>query len=353
MKNVRVGVIGCGVIAPSHIESYLGAADTEVAVLCDIVEEKAKMLASKYGIAKYTRSAQEVFSDPEIDAVSICTDHASHAGLAAAAIEAGKSVLCEKCLAASLPQLYKMLSVSAAHPGVAASGVFQHRFDPLLREVHDIVAEGLLGRLLTAEARLVCKRTDDYYKADAWRGTWAGEGGSVLINQAIHFIDQIIWTAGGVAAGGRACGVAANFGHHGVIETDDTAAAYIPLAGGAIGVVQATAASFEHWMYTLSYSGTEGFIEIRDDKPLEVRFADSARREEVARRLDGALEKPSEGGVGKAYYGGGHPAQIADFVDAVRTGRRPYVTFADAAVTARAVLEIYEPYLDGARAVLT
>ena len=100
-KTVRIGIIGCGVIAPSHIESYQLDPNVKVVWACDLVRAKADAVADKYGIPNRTVSAADVFADPAVDAVSICTGHASHAALCVQALAAGKDVLCEKALAGS------------------------------------------------------------------------------------------------------------------------------------------------------------------------------------------------------------------------------------------------------------
>ena len=79
----------------------------------------------------------------------------------------------------------------------------------------------------SAGVQMRCLRTKEYYRADKWRGTGAEEGGSVLINQAIHYIDQLQWQMGGAEA---VSGIYANLTHGDVIETEDTAVAAIRFA---------------------------------------------------------------------------------------------------------------------------
>jgi predicted dehydrogenase len=343
MKKVKVAVIGCGVIAPTHIQCYQACEGAELVAVCDIVEERARKLAEQYNVPRFTTVAAELFADPEIDAVSICTEHYTHVDLVIAALNAGKHVVCEKCLAASLPELDAMIAAVKAHPELVSSGIFQHRFTAINRELKAIVEEGLFGRLLTSRAQLYCERTNEYYLKDAWRGKWKSEGGSILINQAIHFIDQMLWISGGPAVDQKPVAMIRNLNHEGIIETDDTAAAVVPLANGALGVIEATSASFHIWHNTLSFEGTMGIVEIRDDKPLTVEFKDLEVQAAVAKRLADSA-KPENLDFGKEYYGGGHPAQINDFIAAIQEKRAPYVSLEDAASTARVILEIYAPF---------
>ena len=238
-RKVRVAVIGCGVISELHLRCFAHNPQARVAAVCDLVPERAERAARERAPgARWTTKAAEIFADPSIDAVSICTDHASHARLACAALAAGKHVLCEKSLARTAADLRRMLAAAKAHPKLVAAGVFQHRFEPLPRVLRELVAEGAFGRLLTATGSLYTLRDDDYFRKDAWRGTIRGEGGSVLINQSIHYFDLLLWIAGG-AASARA--YAANLGHEGVIETEDTVSIALRMRNGALGSFVATA----------------------------------------------------------------------------------------------------------------
>ena len=337
-RPLRVAVVGCGVISHLHLQCYAAHPHARVVAVCDLRPERARAAAEASGAAKWTTRAAEIFADPDVDAVSICTDHASHADLACAALAAGKHVLCEKSLARTRADLRRMLAAAAAHPDRTAAAVFQHRFEPLPRALRALVAEGGIGRLLTATGSLHCFRGADYFRKDPWRGTRRGEGGSVLINQAIHYFDLLLWIAGGAE---RVRAFAANLAHAGVIETEDTVALSLALRGGALGSFVATNASHLRWRSTLAFHGTEGGFEVRDDALVSFSLADPAAEKRARRNIDRALASSREFPLGKDYYGPGHRAQIDDFVRAVRTGTRPYVTFEDAAQTDSAVFDAY------------
>lgn len=345
MKKIRVGVIGCGVISATHIECYQAIPGVEVTWLCDLREDRLREKAAKYGVRHTTACAADVFAAKDVDAVSICTDHASHADLCLAALDAGKDVLCEKIPAQNRANLRRMVAAAGAHPERVFSGVFQHRFDPVNVKMREILASGVLGRILTAGVQLRCYRSDDYYRGDDWRGTWKLEGGSVLVNQAIHYIDQLLWQMNVPV---RAEGFYANLAHKGVIETEDTAVAVLRFRNGTLGTLEATCASNLLWESTLSYHGTLGSIDLRDDKPLKVEFRDPAVAERIRAELLEATA-PSHGVSGKTYYGTGHMAQIRDFIDAVRTRRAPAVTIPDAARTAAFLFSIYASQKKSAR----
>lgn len=342
-NTVRCGIIGCGVIAPVHAASYQMQSGVEVAWACDLVENKARKLADKFAIAHVTTDYRQLLAADDVDCVSICTDHASHSPIAVAALDAGKHVLCEKALAANPKGLEAMLAAADRHPKLVFSGVFQHRFDKANRVVKRLVEAGAFGDLLTAAVHVRCLRTKDYYRGDKWRGTWAEEGGAVLINQAIHFLDSMLWITGGAAA---ACGAYANLTHGDVMETEDTVAASFRLKRGALATMEATCSSHLPWEPTLEIHGSAGAVELRGDKVLKVDFADQAVGAKVAAELAGAIdEKKIE--AGQRHYGTTHPEQVRDVIEAIRTGRPPEVTARSAAHSVRTVFAIYESHRKG------
>ena len=121
-RKVRVAVIGCGVISELHLRCFAHNPQARVAAVCDLVPERAERAARERAPgARWTTKSAEIFADPSIDAVSICTDHASHARLACAALAAGKHVLCEKSLARTAADLRRMLAAAEAHPKLVAA----------------------------------------------------------------------------------------------------------------------------------------------------------------------------------------------------------------------------------------
>lgn len=341
--RIRCGIIGCGVIAPVHADSYQMLDGVEVTWACDLVEEKARRLAEKYGVANVTTDYRDVLADDSVDCVSVCTDHASHSPITVAALGAGKHVLCEKALAASPDGLARMLAAHQANPRLVFSGVFQHRFDGVNRVIKRLVDEGAFGQLLTASVHIRCLRTREYYRSDTWRGTWAEEGGAVLINQAIHFLDAILWITGGAVA---VCGAYANLTHGDAMETEDTVAASLRFRSGALGNIEATCSSHLAWEPTLEVHGTAGSVELRGDNVLKVDFADKALAETVrAELIEAAGRRKIE--AGKVHYGTTHPQQVSDFIAVVRDGREPFVTARSAAHTVQVVFGIYQSHREG------
>jgi predicted dehydrogenase len=340
-KKIKCGIIGCGVIAPSHAESYASIEDVDIVWACDLVREKAEKLASKYKIPKVSTDYREVLADPELDCISICTDHASHAPIAVEAFRRNKHVLCEKALSSSKQGLDSMFEAHRKHGNLVFGAVFQNRFNKAYQQIRKLVSENAFGTILTMDLQFHCLRTDAYYDSDEWRGTWSKEGGSLLINQAIHFIDLLNWSSGGIKA---VFGTYSNLTHTDHIETEDTAVATLRFKNGALGTISATSSSKLEWDQTLSINGTKGSLDFHNDKILRMNLDDAALADSVLAEMKRIENEKAENSVGKSYYGPNHGSQIADFIESVRSGKELFVKAASARETVEVVLGIYQSH---------
>ncbi len=333
---VRCGVIGCGVIAPTHIEGYQAIPEVQVVHLCDLSPERMKRLGSKYGIERQCTNYHQLLRDPEVDLVSVCTDHASHAKIVVDALKAGKHVVCEKSIGRVPGDLKRMCAVAKAHPELVASGIFQHRFQPANRRLKELIATDAFGKIIAVNLIFNCLRTAEYYQKDNWRGTQAGEGGGVLINQAIHYLDQLRFLFGEVR---RVNALTKNLTHQGVIEVEDTAVFMIEFESGIFGTVAATNSAAVEWRGLLSISGTKVCLEYTNEVPTHVEGSDT----KLVKKIESALSiKNDTPVVGKKYYGVGHTDQLADVIEAIRMHRAPAVTIADAAGSSALVMAVYK-----------
>ena len=182
---VKCGIIGCGVIAPTHIVGVKDIPNAQVVALCDINEERLNSRGDEFKIDKRYTDYHDMLADKEIDLVHVCTDHASHVQIVVDALNAGKHVICEKSAGRVDADLEAMANAAKAHPELVSSGIFQHRFVKQNCALRELVQEKKFGQMLMVNLAFCCLRTNEYYNKDAWRGTMAGEGGGILINQAV------------------------------------------------------------------------------------------------------------------------------------------------------------------------
>lgn len=334
---MKYGIIGCGVISRTHAAGIQQIPGVELAVCCDLIPERMQNLAQEYNIPAMTADYREILADPEISALSICTDHASHAGIVCDALNAGKHVICEKVPGRTPEDLQKMVAAAKAHPELVAAGIFQHRFAPGNIALRELIRQGKFGKLLTVNLNFCCLRTNEYYQRDSWRGTFAGEGGGVLINQAIHFLDQLRFFFGEVRS---VAAKTANLTHQGVIETEDTAAFTAEFADGLFVTANATNSASAKWRSALTICASEMQLEFINEKLHHIEGSDPEKVAEVRAYLDSVAAGTADV-VGKAYYGSGHTAQLADFIAAITEKRAPGVTLAEAANSAALVHAVY------------
>jgi UDP-N-acetyl-2-amino-2-deoxyglucuronate dehydrogenase len=335
VKSLSHAIIGCGRVAPNHLDGFSDVPDVAIKCACDRDISAARALVAGRSIAVTTRE-EDVLSDPGIDSVSIAVDHAQHARLVRGALSAGKHVLVEKPLALTIFDGEHLVAM-AREAGLVLSVVSQHRYDPVVSAVRAWIGDGLLGQLVAATVQLQCGRAPEYYRDSYWRGTWCGEGGSALINQGYHALDVIRWICDDLSVAGAAAGTTIK---RDVMETEDTVAAVLRSAAGALVTYSVTVGGVVPWRTRINVTGTVGAVQFDLDHPgrlHEVEGGPELLRRAAVHRKRAACEEPP----GVDYYGVSHRAQIADFCAAVRE-RSPIAADARAGLdTLRLILDVY------------
>ena len=192
-RRLRCGVIGVGVMGRNHAEAASKHRLASLAAVTD-ANPKGRTFAQEVG-CQWFDSPQQMIDSGQVDAVVIATPHWQHAELSVAALRAGLHVICEKPLAVTVSQADKVLGTARECQGVFAV-VHQSRFEPAYRQAKQILDGGELGPLLRCSMVETMWRSEAYYKSSPWRGTWKGEGGGVLLNQAPHVLDRYSWLCG-------------------------------------------------------------------------------------------------------------------------------------------------------------
>jgi predicted dehydrogenase len=236
---IRIGIVGLG-NAGSHHAKYLleGAVpDAVLAAVCDSGASperiEAVIAASKGSLAREAvfKDAAAMYASGRIDAVLIATPHPVHAQTAVAAFAAGLHVLVEKPIASHIRDA-RLINQAAERAGTVFGIMFSMRGFPLYRSIKGLISGGELGAIRRVGWNATdWYRTQSYFQQSCWRGTWSGEGGGLLINQAPHTIDLLQWLCGVPERLVADCG----FGRHHDIETEDEAAALLRFPGGATG----------------------------------------------------------------------------------------------------------------------
>ncbi len=223
----KVAIIGVG-IGAHHLEGYRqAAAKFEVKVLCDLNTRRAEAALSPGEQISVCSDLAKVLADPEIDIIDICLPPHLHRQVCLDALAAGKHVICEKPLCASLAEADELAQASL-QANKTIFPVFQYRFGLGALQLKSLQAAKLTGKALVANLETHWSRGDDYYAVN-WRGTWRGEQGGVIVNHAIHIHDLLCLMLGPIASVGAELATRAN-----EIEVEDCAALAIRMTSGAL-----------------------------------------------------------------------------------------------------------------------
>lgn len=199
MKFLRVGLIGCGLISEQHIRAYAQHADrARITVCCDTDGAKAAQRAEMVGDARVATDLYEVLSNPEVDAVDICTPHHLHAEAAIAAAQAGKHILCQKPLANTLEECDAMITAAREAGVVLYYGEMNHT-TPAATEAKRAVEAGRIGRLTGVQATYSHWQGGEILST-AWRYDPHLAGGGQLMDGGIHYIDLMLNIGGPIEA---------------------------------------------------------------------------------------------------------------------------------------------------------
>ena len=187
MTILNTAVIGAGAIHRCHVNALRQIPNVALRALVDIDSVKGLTLAMAYQ-CRFYQDYREMLLDDAIDVVHICTPHFEHKRMILAALAAGKHVFCEKPVGMNSSEFGDIVQAAEQAPGLL--GVcYQNRLNPTSLRIRQELSEGELGKMLGMKAVLTWSRSGAYYTESPWRGRLATEGGSLLINQAIHTLD--------------------------------------------------------------------------------------------------------------------------------------------------------------------
>ncbi len=208
-KKIRFGLIGIGAQGGAYAGFLTGKAGLpgmptpecpphcELGALCDIDPEKEAMCKEKYPEYPFFRDWKEMVASGTVDAVITTVPHYLHHEIAIYCLEHGMNVLVEKPAGVRAKDVMAMNKCAAEHPDVAFGIMFNQRTNKLYQRIKEIVASGELGEIRRSNWIInTWWRPDSYYQQSAWRATWGGEGGGVLVNQAPHQLDLWQWICG-------------------------------------------------------------------------------------------------------------------------------------------------------------
>ena len=233
MKIVRIGIIGMGNIGKHHAGYLLdGKVDRcQLTAVCSTSPDKLADYAAK-GVTVF-RDAKELLSSKKVEAVIIATPHYQHTTLGIAAFGAGLHLMVEKPISAHKADAEKLIKAHKKNTKLVFGGMFQLRVEPRYEKIRALIRGGDLGEIVRVNwVNTDWFRSEAYYVSSAWRATWKGEGGGVLINQCLHNLDVLQWLLGMPVSVRGYC----QLGRFHQIEVEDNVTAYLEWSNGATGV---------------------------------------------------------------------------------------------------------------------
>jgi predicted dehydrogenase len=308
-RTVRLGVVGVGNMGHAHALSiFEGRVPGSVlSAVCDLKPERM----ADFGDAIRFNDAETMFRSGTVDAVVIAVPHPFHADLGKAAFRAGLEVLMEKPLAVHKAEAIDLIAASKGHVFAA---MFNQRTDPCFQKVRDLVRSGELGIVRRFTWTITdWFRTHAYYRSSPWRASWKGEGGGVLLNQAVHNMDLLQWMFGMPSKVRATCG----FGKFHPIEVEDEVHALLQYENGATGVFITTSGEAPG-INRLEIAGDNGLL-VLDGESLRFR-KNEVPTAQFSRTSKSGYARPPVWEIGIPLPGGRGPQHdgiLRNFVNAI------------------------------------
>jgi predicted dehydrogenase len=300
--RLRYAIVGAGAGVLNMHREALALPTIDIVALSDINRVIGQVRAQELGCAFYA-DHQQLLAEVRPDVVVVMTPHPFHAPIAIDCLAAGCHVLSEKPMAVQVAEADAMLAAAEQYQRLFGV-IFQQRFRPEIQAAHQLLQTGRLGRLQHITMTAVWTRTERYYRSAGWRGTWAGEGGGVLMNQAPHQLDLLCHFVGMPA---RVFAWTRRLLHH--IETEDTVQAALEWPHGALGSLHISTAEADQAEY-LKIVGTRGQLELSNgqlsyhelDEDLATFMATSPKAMAMPQMQDRVVELGSGKGDHRAVY---------------------------------------------------
>ncbi len=331
---MRYALVGCGRIARNHIAAAQRN-NLEIVAVCDTDSQKARDLIQTHQLpptVSVFTDYRELYRQLKPDLIAIATESGNHAEIAFQLIPLGCHLIIEKPIALSLADADRIIQLSESY-GTTVSVCHQNRFNNAIQAARTALEQGRFGDLSHGSIQIRWNRDKNYYDQAPWRGTWAQDGGC-LMNQCIHGIDLLRWMMGDDIESVSGT-ISQRF--HDYMEAEDIGVAAVRFRSGAVGIIEGTVNVFpSNLEETLCVFGRDGTVKIGGTScnNTEVwQFRDTRPQDADLSRLAEATSN---------VYGNGHTSLYADVIEAIGTGRPPYITAKAGRDALETVLAVYK-----------
>ena len=232
VDDLGIAVIGLG-MGMTRAQQVVDTPGARLAAVADLRPERRAAAAARFGCPAYD-SLDELLERAEgVECCYVMTESGHHGEHGLAAARAGKHIISTKPIEITVDKALAFCR-GCREAAVELLVDFQMRYEPAVAKMRAAVEQGALGRPLFGEVKLKWWRGEDYYQG--WHGTWDLDGGGSIMNQAIHFLDILLYVLGDVKEVFAYSGTAA----HVNCQTEDLTSAVLQFANGAQGVIQTT-----------------------------------------------------------------------------------------------------------------
>ncbi len=309
-KKITLGIIGAGRIGKLHAENVLfNISYVEVKSIADVYADKIKDWAYGLGIKNVYSDYKKILSDPEIDAVMICSSTDTHAQMTIEAANAGKHIFCEKPIDLDLDRIHAALD-AVKKAGVKLQVGFNRRFDHNFKAVKDMVKAGKIGdpHIIKITSRDPAPPPIEYVKVS----------GGIFLDMTIHDFDMARYLSGSEVVEvftNAAVLVDPKIGAEGDV---DTAVITLKFANGAIGIIDNSRKAAYGYDQRVEVFGSKGCVAVSNDTPSSA----------VLSTEDGVFsDKPKYFFLER--YKDSFVAEVKDFFDAILNDTETPVTGID------------------------
>ncbi|MBM7706117.1 UDP-N-acetylmuramyl pentapeptide phosphotransferase/UDP-N-acetylglucosamine-1-phosphate transferase/predicted dehydrogenase [Chryseomicrobium aureum] len=312
---INYAIVGMGFIADKHIQAIEETPNAKLIAICDTNEDRLQ--EAPLGVATFTDLQTMLDEMPEIHAVNICVPSGLHAKLALQVINNKRHVVLEKPMALTSEDA-KAIMDATSQAGVKLTVVHPNRYRPAIKELKKVLEHPEAGRVSHANVTVRWNRNQEYYDQAPWRGTKAFDGG-VLMNQAIHSLDLLLWMMGPVKAVQGM--VTTRFRK---IESEDVATALVEFKSGAVAVIEAATTIYpKNLEESLAVFTENGSFKVSGANALyidtwDASFVTEAEREALKQKIE---QDP--------WGERGHVAIIKSMTHAIQTNTEPEVVGVD------------------------
>jgi UDP-N-acetyl-2-amino-2-deoxyglucuronate dehydrogenase len=326
---MNFAIVGCGFIAKKHAAAIDKIDAARLVAVCDKVPATMEFYKEEYDAEPYLE-LEQMLEKEDIDIVCICTPSGFHAPIAVLIAEAKKHIIVEKPIAMSIEDTDKIIDACNFN-NVKLAVVHPNRFRPVVQKLRKIMDQDLLGKISHASCIVNWNRNQVYYDQAPWRGTKQHDGG-VLMNQAIHNLDLLLWFMG---APEQVFSMEATRFRN--IEAEDVSVGTIKFDSGALGTVEASTTVYpKNYEESITIFGEKGTVKIGGTNALYFEHLD------LMDMSENEISDLKESIKADPWGTPGHQWIIEDMVNAINEGREPAVTGEDGKNALKLVLSFYD-----------